>query len=369
MLQKVTELDSLSNLTGKTQPFKIEISVKGKRGAAEYADQRSLLTKPMWNLKNLTPNSMSMDTYLYGGQISSFGTSNLVDFVSALATAVDATDSPFKDNPDTTQVNDGYGPFRINDGSNPYGGKLHPHETHSNGETLDIITFGGTVLGGDYDYVPNKNTTLSNEFVAANTSRRYNDIFTLLKYGKDQTDPDGGYMHTEASCSKTYSKEQCKHRLTVEKCLYSESPTEALAGHDLSKCVGTPPLDSSDRLAKWVQLNRDGISKLKSVAPNIKLFSSSGFNWFESLLLKTAAHIPPNAPPASRIYDRMTQEGTTNIDLLQEGLLPNGMKLRYPTDVNSVAMRTPLSNDPVNMIDFNPRDNGHYNHHHISSTK
>ncbi|MBK7892112.1 MAG: PKD domain-containing protein [Bdellovibrionales bacterium] len=156
MVQKLTELDTLSNLAGKTQPFKIEISVKGKRGAADYADQRSLLTKPMWNLKNLKPNSMSMDTYLYGGQISSFGTSNLVDFLSTLATAVDATDSPFKDNPDTTQANDGYGPFRINDGSNPYGGKLHPHETHSNGETLDTITFGGAVLGGDYDYVPKR---------------------------------------------------------------------------------------------------------------------------------------------------------------------------------------------------------------------
>ncbi|MBK7892111.1 MAG: hypothetical protein IPJ84_15110 [Bdellovibrionales bacterium] len=214
-----------------------------------------------------------------------------------------------------------------------------------------------------------ENTTLSNEFVAANTSRRYNDIFTLLKYGKDQTDPDGGYMHTEASCSKTYSKEQCKHRLTVEKCLYSESPTEALAGHDLSKCVGTPPLDSSDRLAKWVQLNRDGISMLKSVAPNIRQFSSMGFNWFESLLLKTAAYTPPNSPPSTRIYDRMTREQTTNRDLLSVGTLPNGMSLRYPIEANSVTTRTPLSPFSVNMIEFSYKDDGHYNHHHISSTK
>ncbi|MBK7892178.1 MAG: hypothetical protein IPJ84_15445 [Bdellovibrionales bacterium] len=210
---------------------------------------------------------------------------------------------------------------------------------------------------------------MSNEFVAANTSRRYNDIFTLLKYGKDQTEPDGGYMHTESSCEDSYGKATCKHRLTVEKCLYSEAPVNPLIGHDLSQCTGIPPLAASDRLALWVQLNRDGITKLKSIAPNIRQFSSMGFNWFESLLLKTAVYTPPNSPPSSQIYDRMTQERTTNRDLLQDGLLPNGMRLRYPAEVNTTPTRTPLSSFSVNMIDFSFGDDGHYNHHHISGTK
>ncbi len=372
MVQKVTELDTLSNLAGRTQPFKIEISVKGKRGAAEYADQRSLLTKPMWNLKNLKPNSMSITEFLYSDKISSFGIAGLSNLVAGLAQSVDAIPSAFYDNPATPESADGYGPLRMNDASLPYGGFFRPTHTtgHQRGTNLDIKYFGGNLLGPDYDFVFKSNTTVDGILFPAGTSRRYHDLLVLLEYSKNLQGPDGTFMGTENSCLSEFDIDTCKRRITIEKCLYGELPTDPLPGHGIGSCAGggTPPIAAADRLGIWVQSNQDGIKELRRITPGLLLLVSGGTGWFKSLKASIDVQIPSWFPRSQtwQGYSALTGRDITG-SLLQFGLLPNQLQIRHPVGSGLFLVRHPISElEDAALTDYAKGNEKHYDHIHIN---
>jgi hypothetical protein len=169
--------------------------------------------------------------------------------------------------------------FYINDGSLPFGGKLGPHKTHSNGRVLDIRTFG--VRNSQYEYV-NKNAPP--EGVFAENFTKYAHLALLVRASLraeqyNSTTPEANRVKSENECHELSNAVpptcDLATEVTVEDCLFlrlDQPPTNCTALRNYvsiseSSWIGISPLTLQFAHAEYrnyVLRNREALQSLAS---------------------------------------------------------------------------------------------------------
>ncbi|RYZ93126.1 MAG: hypothetical protein EOP06_02050 [Proteobacteria bacterium] len=114
------------------EQFTLRVVPIGRARGVLYRGQAlDLFRTPLYDLRRLNPA-------YYGNTVSAFARRPLVDFVAAAMPLINSQTGKF-------------GPFAINDGALPYGGKFAPHSSHQLGRSLDIevpVNLSAEGLGG-----------------------------------------------------------------------------------------------------------------------------------------------------------------------------------------------------------------------------